>query len=169
MQDREPSRRQVEFFHGLQQFRQSRNARQIARQTNGNAFAQRIRVRNVQSVSLNQMADRLAIAHVLQRTGLNSQIDVLAGLLPSAKAAGFDIGAHVLFRPAQIGELPIMNGAGPLSGQMGDPALFHEPDENRRQTVFDQMSAKGEHHRRALFTCVLNSLHDLRHCRGHRG
>ena len=81
----------------------------------------------------------LPIAVIFGSTCPNGFVHPPAGFFPHAKAAVFNGGRNMFGSASQISQLKIVNGTGTVGCQMGDIAVFHQPDQIPGQTAFDYM------------------------------
>ena len=92
-----------------------------------------------------QAADGLAHAQPLGGPHENGQIEPAARLVPTAEGAGGGVFADRFARLALQGELPVVNDAGPLRGQMRDQPGLDQAIQQRPGAVLDQMGTVSEH------------------------
>lgn len=71
-------------------------------------------------------------------------MDVTAGFVPGAKGAGGDVFADAFFRAAEEGKFPIVNGAGAVGREVGDPAALDEGIDDAVRAIFHEMRAIHE-------------------------
>lgn len=95
-------------------------------------------------------------------------MDVATGFIPGAEGAGGDVFLHAFGGATKEGEFPIMNGAGTVRAEVGDPAEFHQGVHDGCATVFDDVGAVKQHDAGALlvgrgdaFGCFPNHLHEV--------
>ena len=73
-------------------------------------------------------------------------MDVAAGFVPGAEAAAGDAVADAFGRAAQPGIFPIVDRAGAVGGQVGEPAVGHHAVEDQGGAVAEQVGAVDQHH-----------------------
>jgi len=93
-----------------------------------------------------QAAHGLAESKPFGRAGDHRQVDPAAGFVPRSKPAGGRSLAHRLARAPLIGELPIVDHAGPLRGQVRHQALLDQSVDQQRTAVLHQVRPVREHH-----------------------
>ena len=70
-------------------------------------------------------------------------------LVPGAERAGGHVLLDALGRGAEPGVFPVVDRAGAVGGQVGQPAAGHHPLEDPRGAVAQQVGAVDQHHGRA--------------------
>ena len=106
--------------------------------------------RQLESVSGDHRADRLAIAHAAPCPDSQREVDAGTRLLPDAELPLGDVAPDVLARAALEGELPVVDHAGPVGGEMAHPSAFHQPGEHVGEAVLDRVGAEGQDDGRSL-------------------
>ena len=121
----DPPGREPVGEHGVQQFGPGR--RQRVRRLVAQRLLQRLGRGQGHAVLADEAAEAAAIAFAAQRAGQQRQMDAAAGFVPGAEGAGGDILPDAFLGAAEEGEFPIVNGAGAVGGEVGDPAVLDEP------------------------------------------
>ena len=68
-------------------------------------------------------------------------MDVASGFIPGAKCAGGNILLYAFLRAAKKGQLPIMNAACAIGGQVRHPAVGDQFVHDALRAIFYQVSA----------------------------
>ena len=110
------------------------------------------RIRERDSVFLDEAADALAKALTAGGTGKNGEVKVAPGLVPRAEGSGGDVGANTLGGAAVVGPFPVVDDASSIGGQVSEPAAFHESVENLVGAVLDEVRAIDKHDAGVLLT-----------------
>src|SRR3569833_4294715 len=66
-------------------------------------------------------------------------MNAAAGFIPRPERAGFDILAHAFFRATEKREFPIVNRACAVGGEVCDPTLFHQFDDDALRAVLHEV------------------------------
>ncbi len=72
-----------------------------------------------------------------------------AGLVPRPETTFRNVSAHVLLRSTVEGVFPVVDHAGAVGGQVGDPAGFHHARDHGSEPVLHEMGPVGQHDGRA--------------------
>ena len=96
---------------------------------------------NIDTLLDNHSSDGMPIPQAIESADQESQANTAPGLFPHAELSAADVFLHVLTGTAEEGELPIMDGAGPVGGDVLQPALLDHPAEKRSQPVPDHVGA----------------------------
>ena len=100
-----------------------------------------LRFRERGSVVQDESAQGPAVAQAVERTSHQSEVDIRRGLVPGSERAGGDILLDGFGRGAQPGVFPVVDRAGAVRGQMGQPVAGHHALEDSRGAVAKQMGA----------------------------
>src|SRR6266581_3193778 len=89
----------------------------------------------------NKSPKAAAKAFVAQRSCEQRQMNVAAGLVPSPERARGNVLLDAFFGAAKEGQFPIVNGAGAVGRQMGEPPALSQQVDDAQRAVFNQMRA----------------------------
>src|SRR5207249_1265133 len=102
-------------------------------------------LRERRAVFANESSEGAAETVAPQPAGEQRQMDVTTSLVPGSEGAGGDVVTHAFGRTAQKGELPVVNDAGAVGREVGEPAPFHHLVEQQLPAVLDEMRAVNQH------------------------
>ena len=91
-------------------------------------------------------AQGAAVALLAQAGRQQGDENIASGFVPGAEAAGGHAVADAFAGAAEPGELPVVNGARAVGGQVGEPAVAHHAVEDHGRAVAEQVGAVDEHH-----------------------
>ena len=162
------TRREAVAVHHREKVRAGRAERR--QRVRGNIRRQRVGLGQGEPLLDHHTPHRLAKPPALARAKKNRKIDRPASFIPAAKPPRRRVVTHRLARYARKRKLPVVDNPRPLRRQMGHPAVFHQPPQQRSRAVFDHMRAIRQHHRRAALASGDNPRNkriDLRPERAH--
>ena len=87
--------------------------------------------RDIESLGVNNSADRFAVAFAFVGANVEGKVDQTAGFFPIAELALVNHFLNVFAAFALEAEFPIVNNASTVGGQVGEPAVFDEFDKDR--------------------------------------
>src|SRR5688500_5677688 len=108
-------------------------------------------VRQISAIGFNETTKCAAVAFSAKRPIVESDMNVARGFVPGAEGAGGDVLFDAFGRATEPGEFPVVDGAGAVGGEVGDPAVGHHFVEEKRGAVAEEMRAVDEHDRGFLF------------------
>lgn len=109
-------------------------------------FAKRLDGGQMQAVLEDQASDRPAVAFRAQASRQEGQMDIPPGFIPGAKAPLDDIFPDAFGRFPAESELPIVDAARSIGGQMGQPSAGHHRLEDGRRPISQQVGAIHQDH-----------------------
>src|SRR5260370_37080892 len=94
----------------------------------------------------NKSPKAAAKALVAQRCCEQRQMNVAAGLVPGPERACGNVLLHAFFGAAKEGQFPVVDGAGAVGRQMGEPAAFSQQVDDAQRAVLNQRRAVHQNH-----------------------
>ena len=129
--------------HRQQQVRARRRERMrgfIAQQ-----FFERFDGGESRAILIDESSQRPAETFAAQGPREQREVNVAPGFVPGAEPAAGDIVAHAFRRTAEKRELPVVNDAGAIGCDVGEPSAFHHPVQQQLAAVFDEVRAVDQH------------------------
>jgi hypothetical protein len=98
-----------------------------------------------------------------QAAAEQGQMNATPGFVPSPERAGGDVVPHALGRASEIGELPIVNDARTVGGQVCDRAALEQLIDDKLPAVLDQMRAVNQQNPGAILPSFANATGAIRY------
>ena len=147
--------------HGRKQFA-TRPSHGIRRKL-AHHLCQGLRIRQIASVLVDELAQRWTIAQSLKGSGHEGQMDISTGLIPRSESSRCDIFFNTLRGSAQPSVFPIVDCSCPIRGQMLNEPAFHQAGQQRHGAIADQVSPIHEKHGGPRFSSRPDRCHHLGH------